>query len=191
MTIPNLSGRLAALLAAVVVLAVLMLGWFLLLAPQRSKVTTLDNQIGETQAQIASTQAYVSNPATKRAIRQLARLRAMVPDDVRMSQVLRQLAAAASASAVRVDNIQPAAAAAVGNAQAVPIQLSVEGHYASISKFLHLLRTQARVDKSKVVGKGRLYSVSSIQFTSGSTTAGSGNGVITAVVSLNAFLNGA
>jgi Pilus assembly protein, PilO len=196
MNISNLSGRLAALVAAAVVLAVLILGWFVLVSPQRSKISTLDSQIDQTNTQIATTQAYVSNPATKKAIAQLPRFKAMVPDNPRMSRVIRQLAAAASSAQVQLDGITPGPQAANGSAQAVPITLTVEGHYGRLSKFLHLLRAQARVDGTQVIGRGRLYSVSAIQFTSGassSSTGGAatgGNGGITATITLNAFVNG-
>jgi Tfp pilus assembly protein PilO len=187
----SLSGRVAALIAATVVLAVLLLGWFVLLSPQRSKVSTLDGQIADTQTQIASTQAYVSNPATKKSIAQLARLKRLLPDDVHMSQVLRQLSAAAAAAGVRLNTITPSAPAFVGTGQAAPIQLSLEGHYGGLSNFLHLLRTQARVVGDDIKGKGRLYSVSGIQFGAGSASAsGGGASTITATVSLNVFLNG-
>jgi Tfp pilus assembly protein PilO len=188
MTFANLSGRLAAMLATVVVLAVLLLGWFVLLAPQRSKVTRLDDQISSTQAQIASTQAYVADPQTKRAAQELDRLKAMIPDDVRMPQVLRQLSAAATAAGVQIDNIQPALPVGVGTAEAAPIQLSVEGHYFGLASFMRILRSQVRIQDSKVVGHGRLYSVGGIQFTGGGTASG-GQNVITAVISLNAFVN--
>jgi Tfp pilus assembly protein PilO len=196
MTISNLSGRLAALVAAAVVLAVLLLGWFVLISPQRSKISSLDTQIDGTNAEIASTEAYISSPATKKAIAQLPRYKAMVPDDPRTSRVIRQLAAAASSAQVQLDSITPGSLAPSGSAQALPITLSVEGHYGRLSKFLHLLRAQARVNETQVVGRGRLYSVSGIQFNSGassSTTTGGaagGNGAITATITLNAFVNG-
>jgi Tfp pilus assembly protein PilO len=188
-SLSSLSGRVAALIAAVVVLAVILLGWFVLLSPQRSKVSSLDAQIADTQTQIASTQAYVSNPATKKSIAQLARLKRLLPDDVHMSQVLRQLSAAAAAAGVRLNTITPSAPAFVGSGQAAPIQLSLEGHYGGLSNFMHLLRTQARVVGDDIKGKGRLYSVTGIQFGAGSDAA-SGGSTITATVSLNVFLNG-
>jgi Tfp pilus assembly protein PilO len=191
MNLANLSGRLAALIAVLVTLAVLLVGWFVLLSPERSKITSLDNDISQTQAEIASTRAYVSSPTTKKAIAQLARLKLMVPDDVRMSQVLRQLAKAASTAGVQLDAITPQTLVGIGTAQAVPIQLTVEGHYGTLGNFMHLLRAQARVQDNRVVGNGRLYSVSGIAFTSGSSTTGSGNGAITATVTVNAFVNAA
>jgi Tfp pilus assembly protein PilO len=191
--IANLSGRLAALTAAVVVLAVLLVGWFLLLSPQRTKVTSLDNEIADTQSQVASTQAYVSSPATKKSIGELPRLKAILPDDAHMSQVLRQLSVAASSAGVRLDSITPAAPIALGSGQAVPVKLSLEGHYFGLSKFLHLLRAQARTVGTTIKGRGRLYSVSDIQFNSGgaNSSSGDGSGAITATVSLNVFVNGA
>lgn len=191
MSFSSLSGRVAALIAVVVVLAVILLGWFVLLSPQRSKVSTLDGQIADTQSQIASTQAYVSNPATKKSIAQLARFKQILPDDQHISQVLRQLSAAAAAAGIRLNTITPTAATFVGSAQAVPIQLSVEGHYPSLSNFLHLLRAQARVVGNNVKGKGRLYSVSGIQFSAGGGgSPDAGASTITATLSLNVFVNG-
>ena len=49
MSLSSLSGRVAALIATAVVLAVLLLGWFVLLAPQRTKVTSLDGQIADVE----------------------------------------------------------------------------------------------------------------------------------------------
>ena len=188
MSFANLSGRIAALVAAVVVLAVLLLGWFVLLSPQRSKISSLDTQIAGTQSQIASTQAYVSSSSTKRSIAQLPRLKAILPDDVRMSQILRQLSAMATVAGVQLDSITPSPPAPLGNAQASAIQLTVEGHYAGLESFLHLVRAKARVVGTTISGKGRLYSVSGVQFNSGAT-AGGGT-AITAAITLDAYLNG-
>jgi Tfp pilus assembly protein PilO len=190
MNISNLTGRIAALIAVVVVLTVVLLGWFVLVTPQRNKISSLDNQIAQTNGEIATTQAYVSNPATKKAIAQLPRFKGMVPDDARMPRVLRQVSAAAASAQVRLDGITPGPLAPVGGGEAVPITLTVEGHYFGLSKFLHLLRDQARVTGTQIVGHGRLYSVSGIQFNSGSSATG-GSGAITATITLNAFVNAA
>jgi Tfp pilus assembly protein PilO len=189
MSVSNLSGRIAALLAAVVVLAVLLLGWFVLLAPQRSKISSLDNQIADTQSQIASTQAYVSSPGTKKAVARLSSLKTILPDDLRMSQILRQLSAAATVAGVQLDSITPTPPAPIGTGDASTIQLSVAGHYSNLSNFLRLLRSQTRVTGDTIKGKGRLYSVSAVQFNSGATGAAGAN-AITATVTLNVFVNG-
>lgn len=190
MILANLSGRIAALIAAVVILGVLIVGWFILLSPQRSKITSLDSEIAQTRDQIASTQAYVANPSTKTAVAKLARLKAMVPDDVHMPQVIRQLSSAATKAGVQIDGITPGIATAIGSAQAIPLQLTVEGHYFGLGNFLHLLRAQARLSGAEIAGNGRLYSVSALQLSSGSTSSGS-SGAITATLTVNAFINAA
>lgn len=193
--ISGLNGRVAALLAAAAVLVVLLVGWLLLVSPQRSKAAELSGQIDQTQAQIASTQAYVSNPTTRRSIHDLQRLRKVLPDDPRMSQILRQLSAAAGAARVSITSVTPGPAVPASGGQALPIALAIEGHYFGISKFLHVLRTQVIVRGTAVRGSGRLYSVDGIQFanggSSGSGSISGGSSTIGATVSLNAFVFGA
>jgi hypothetical protein len=190
--IARLSGRVAALLAGGVVLVVLLAGWFLLVSPQRSKAASLGVKIDQTQAQVASTQAYVDSPATRRAVHDLARLRVALPDDPRMSQILRQLSATAGLSQISLDTITPAAAIPSAGGEALPISLSVTGHYFNISRFLHLLRNRIDVKKNTIAGSGRLYSVDGIQFaggTSPSSSDGSGAGAaISATIMLNSYL---
>lgn len=201
--IAGLSGRLAALLSVAAVLVVALVGWLLLVSPQRSKAANLSVQIDSTQAQVESTQAYVSNPATRRSIHELARLKKVLPDDPRMSQILRQLSATAGAARISITGVTPQANIPANGGEALPVALTVEGHYFGIAKFLHILRTKAFVRGTTVRGAGRLYSVDGIQFangasssagsssSSGSSGTSSGNGTITATVSLNAFVFGA
>lgn len=197
----NLSGRIAALLAAAAVIVVLLVGWFLLISPQRGKAAELGTKIDQTQVEIASTQAYVNSPVTRRAIHDVKRLQKVLPDDPKMSQILRQLSEAARAAQVRVDTITPSAVVPSTGGEAVPISLAVSGHYFNISKFLHILRTQVDVRGSVVRGSGRLYSIDGIQFSAGSgsiggsssvasteTSGSSGTGTITASITLNAFV---
>jgi Pilus assembly protein, PilO len=198
----NLSGRIAALLAGAVVLLVLLVGWFLLVSPQRSKAADLSGKITDTQNQIASTQAYVNSPVTKQAVHDLKGLQTALPDDARMSQILRQLSAVAGAAGVSLDTITPAVAVPSSGGEALPITLAVTGHYVNISRFLQILRSRIQVSGSAIHGAGRLYSVDSIQFAGGvsvaptgtsgaATTTGTtpaGGGAITATLALNAFI---
>jgi Tfp pilus assembly protein PilO len=183
--IANLSGRLAAFVAIAVVLAVLLLGWFVLLSPQRSKISRLDSQISETQTQIASTQAYVSSPNTKQAVARLSRLKTLLPNNVRMSQVIRQIATDATNAGVHIGSIAPQMSTAPVSAGAVPVTLTVDGHYGGLSKFFHLLRLHARVVDDKIVGRGRVYTISGISF-----SGGGAEGAITSTVNLNVYVNG-
>ena len=66
----------------------------------------------------------------------------------------------------------------------MPIALSVTGHYFRIAKFMHLLRTRAKVKDGKVHASGRLYAIDNISFSSGD------KGLITATLALDAFMSG-
>jgi Pilus assembly protein, PilO len=199
MTSLNLSGRVAALLAGAAVLVVLIAGWLLLVSPQRSKAADISAKTAQTQAQVVSTQAYIDSPSTRRAVQDLKRLQAMLPDDPKMSQILRQLSAAAGTAGIALNSISPGAAIPSSGGEAVPISLAVTGHYFNISRFLDLLRAQAGVKGTTIVGSGRLYSIDSIQFSgggaataatgaSGTSTSSGGPAPISASLALNAFI---
>lgn len=189
--IDRISGRIAALAAAVVVLVVLLVGWFAFVSPQRSKAATLEGQISVVQGQVASTEAYLRDPATKGYAKELRRLKVAVPDDVQMSQILRQLSAAAKRAGISIQSITPGTLVSSAGGQAVPISLAVQGHYFRLANFMHILRTTANVTGKRIQVSGRLYSVDGIQFSGGSATsaATSSNSVIAATVSLNAFVS--
>lgn len=190
------SGRVAALIAAAVILVVLVLGWVVFISPQSSKAAALGGQIDDTRTQIASTQAYISDPATRRNLVEAKRLNKVLPDSPEVSQILRQLNTAARAARVSITSLSPSVPVSSSGAEAMPIALTVSGHYFGISKFLKILRTQVGVHGSTVHGSGRLYSVDSIQFTGGGSGAATGaNGqpsasTITAALALNAFIYG-
>jgi hypothetical protein len=188
--IGRLSGRVAVLLSACAVLVVVLVGWLVLVSPQRSKAADLSGQIDETQAQLFSTQAYVKSSVGPRSVSELRKLHRAVPDDVRMSEILRQLSQAASQSGIQIDSITPQSLVPAAGAQAVPISLTVEGHYFNLAKFLDLLATHTQLRGASVRVVGRLYAIDGIQFGAGGSAAGSSTGLITATINLNAFVFG-
>jgi hypothetical protein len=183
--IGRLSGRIAALLAAAAVLVVLLVGWFVLVSPERSKAADLSGQVDQTEAELLSTQAYVRSAHGGRSVQELRKLRSAVPDDAKVSEIIRQLVNAQNQSGVQVNAITPQALVPSATAQVLPVTLSVQGHYFNIAKFLDLLQTRARLRGGGVRVTGRLYAVDSVQFGSGGT-----EGLISATVNLNAFVFG-
>lgn len=187
----RMSGRLAVLLAAVGVLIVLVGGWVVLVSPQRSNAEAVQTQIDDTQAKLASTKAYLANAANKQNVRELRLLQALLPQDARMSQVLRQLSAAAAQSGVKITSVAPTAAVPSGSGQAIPITLVLAGHYFNVGKFVHLLDARARVKGDSVVGDGRLYSVGNLQINAGGPASGSsGQAPLTVTVDLGVYSYG-
>ena len=181
----RINARLALMLATVAVLLIVLMGWYALVAPQRSKAASLDGQVGETQVKLAATQAFLRSSSSRQSVADLRLLRVAIPDDVRMSDILRQLSRAATKTGVRIDSITPGALVPTSGAQALPINLTVSGHYFGIGKFMHLLRAEADVSGNKIHATGRLYAIDSISFSSGDT-----KGLITATLTLDAFVYG-
>lgn len=186
----NLSGRLAALLAVVVLIVVALVGWFALISPERSKAADLRTQLDTTRANLASTQAYVNDPKNKAKVAELQRLQALVPDQLKMSQVLRQLVDASAASGVKVTTITPGTAVPVSGGTATPVTLNVAGHYFNLARFFRLLEARAQLTNDTVSGKGLLYSADNLTFSGGGAAAagteGSGT-VLSASLTLSVY----
>jgi hypothetical protein len=190
--IGRLSGRIAALLAVAAVLVVILVGWFVLVSPERSKAADLGGQIDQTQAELLSTQAYVKSAQGRGSVQELRKLRSAVPDDARVSEIIRQLVLAQNQSGIQIDSITPQALVPSATAELLPVTLSVEGHYFNISKFLDLLQTRARLRGDRVRVAGRLYAVDGIQFGGGGGggSAATSAGLLSATINLNAFVFG-
>ena len=182
----RINGRLALLLATAGLLVLVLAGWYVLVSPQRSKAAALDGQIGAANAKLIETQAFLRSPAAHESVAKLRTLRVALPDDVRMSDILRQLSWASGASGVRIDSITPTAPVTSAAGQAVPITLSVTGHYFRLAKFMNLLRTRVDVKDGKVKASGRLYAIDNISFSTAATAKSSS--LILATLGLDAFM---
>jgi Tfp pilus assembly protein PilO len=183
--IDRINGRIALLIAVVLVLVVVLFGWFAVLSPQRSKASNLDAQIGDANIRLASTQTLLNSPAAHQSPAQLAQLQRALPDSQEMSQIIRELSRAAGKTGVRIDSITPATPVPAAGAQAVPITLAVSGRYFRIANFMHELRTSAKAEDGVVHAKGRLYAVDNMAFAKGAD-----RGLLQATLALDAFMSG-
>jgi len=110
---------------AIAVLAVLAVGWFLLVKPQNSKVTSLKSQAASQQAnnqllvsQIATLQSEEKQlPQQQQALQKFA---TQVPTDASEPTIIRQLSAAAAGSGVDLVSITPGAPTVV-SASSTPV----------------------------------------------------------------------
>jgi Tfp pilus assembly protein PilO len=184
--IDRINGRLALLIAVVLVLVVVLAAWFAVLSPQRSKAAALDAQIGDANVQLASTRSLLASPAAHQSAADLAQLQRALPDDADMSDIIRQLSRAASKTGVRVDSITPSTPVAAAGVQAVPITLGVSGRYFRIANFMHELRVLARVEDGKVRVKGRMFAIDNLAIAKSQT-----KGLLAATIALDAFMSGA
>ena len=123
-------------------LAIALLGWFALVSPQRSKAADLETKITESQTALQLAEALNRGDAKRSTAAEVRQLAKAMPDEARMSQILRQLSWAATRTHVRVNSVTPQAAAPLAGYEALPMTVVVEGRYLGIANFLGLLRTQ-------------------------------------------------
>jgi hypothetical protein len=191
--IDRMSGRVALLLVVVALILVFLLGWFVLVAPQTAKASKLTTQVDETNVQLQAVTSLLEGPIGRQSRASLLVSKIAVPDDAKVSQILRQLSAAASSAGVELDSLAPQPLVPTTGAEVLPITMNVKGRYFAMQSFLHKLRTEAGVRGDKIYANGRLYTVDSIQFTgqAPTTTTGQTGGstpIVSAAVALNAFL---
>ncbi len=186
----KINGPVAFALSAFACVAVIVVGWFMLVSPQRSKADRLDTQIGTVEGQLATARHLMAAPNRKQTAAALATARRALPDNPQMANVLRQLSAASAKSRTELDSVTPGAAIPVAGAAPLPMTVVVKGRYFAIQQFAKLLRQSADVKRGKLAGKGRLYTIDSISF-AGQAPAQPGqsaNGAILATLAMNAFV---
>ena len=178
----RVTGRVALALSAAGLLLVLLVGWFGVVAPQKSKAAELSVQIDEAATRLQIAQDVVRGPALQESNAELATLKVAIPDEVKMSGVLRELSRASAKARVRVTGVTPQAAVASGGTDVVPMSVTVDGRYFAIREFLRLLRAGADMQGEEAKASGRLFGVDSIQFAGGTAT-----NVVSATLVVTAF----
>ena len=158
----KLSPKVVLTLTAVAVAAALLIGWFGLVSPQRSKASSLDQTIQETQTQLVVAKAS-ARPAGRAKMGASQRsLRRAMPQRVAMPGMLRQLLRISKRTGVRLDKVTPQPATTLQGYEVVPMDVVVAGRYLPVQRFLHRLRVQARVAGDGVHASGRLFSVDTL-----------------------------
>jgi hypothetical protein len=163
----SISPPVAAVLVAVALALVFVVGWFTLVAPKRSEAAQLQREIDTTRVLLerpAPPRAKADSSAAEAASERL--LRAM-PDRVEMPAVVLDLHRLAAEAGVRLDAITPSGAVAQPMYQSMPVAITLQGSFFAFSDFLRRLRGEARVEGTELQGDGRIYSVESITFAEG------------------------
>ena len=155
-------------------LIVLMLGWFMLIGPQRATAAQISKATAATEAQIAEASRPVTTPTpaavqTQPDIRtaDLYSLAKAMPNDLDTPDLLLELNLLARESGVTLGSISPGDPVAVGAYSTVPVSLSVTGDFYSLTDYLYRLRTLVGVNDGQLRTAGRLYSVGTLSMTGG------------------------
>jgi Tfp pilus assembly protein PilO len=156
----------AVAIVVVALLVVTLLGYFLLISPQRSKSAELvgEAQSIETQIQalrIANAQIQKAEPIR---VADLFRVSKAMPSTDDMPGVLLELNRIARETGIRFESITPQAAADAGGYQRRPIDLVFDGNFYELSDFMFRLRTLVRVRGGQLEATGRLFTVNSLNF---------------------------
>lgn len=134
------------------VLAILAVGWFLVISPKRTTAADLRTTASDTEANNLSTEAQIRQlkleqkqlPAQRAKIEEI---KTQLPPSPDQPALIRQLTADASRADVVLSAITPAALQGVPEATGVsfmPLTLSVVGTYANVKTFLDSLEEDKR-----------------------------------------------
>ncbi len=182
------------LVAALAVAGVLLAagGWLLLVGPQRQHAASAAGQVQQTKDQVAqlitaarTAETKPSKPPTFQT-KALYRLETAMPVTEDEPDLLLGLDQLAGSYGVEVASLSPGTPAAAVGYTVVPVALTLNGTYASLTHFLRRLRTLVGLRHGEVVASGRLFAVTSVTV----APAGTGN-KLRATVALQAFVYGA
>lgn len=157
----------AAMAAGCVLLAVV--GWFMLISPQRSKAADLQKQIDDTQSQIDTARALVAKVKNTPKIRvaDLFRLTKAMPDQADMADIVLELNHIAHGTGITFQSITPGGSVVLSGYQAVPINVIFEGNFYDLVDFLFRMRTLVDVRRGALTANGRMFAVDNLAFAEG------------------------
>jgi hypothetical protein len=172
-------------------LLLLLLGWFMLVSPQRTTAQTNARAAQAAEVQIEQAQAPVTHPTAVTQPKQpeiqtayLYKLSKAMPMTTDMPNLLLELNQVVRSAGVQLVSITPTATDTTTGA--TTITLSVSGDFYSLTDLLYRLRSLVAVHNGALDVSGRLFSIASV----GLTPSGTGR-TINGSVALTAFTFGA
>ena len=182
-TKPRNTKAIAAVAGGLLAFAVL--GYLLVISPQKSKAAKLTTEIAAAQTQLQTTIAASHvTPQVDPRVDQLFRLTKAMPSSADMPGILLQLSRVADDTGISFDSITPAAPSSAGSFLEMPVSVSFKGNYYELSDFLFRLNNLVKEHDGKLDADGRLFAVSGIDF---SENEGS---ELSAQITANAYIYG-
>jgi Tfp pilus assembly protein PilO len=172
-------------------IVLLLMGWFLLVSPQRSTAKSIARSVAATQVQIVEaqkplTQKTAQAPPKQPEIRTayLYKLSKAMPMTQDMPNLLLELSDVVRKSGVQLSSMSPGAPDPTTGSSS--ITLAVDGDFYSVTDMLYRLRTLVAVHNGALDVSGRLFSIKSVNL----SPTGIGK-QLNASVTLNTFTFGA
>ncbi len=156
-------GMLAAGAAALALM--LVAGWFLVVAPKRSRADALESQVAAAQAELALKRAELARPSAAVRIKanDLFRLSKALPSAGDTAGVILDVDRLARQHDLTFWSLTPGAPLAGTGVLQQPYDVALEGRFGDVSRFLRDLRTLVRVKKGRLDARGRIYAVDQIE----------------------------
>jgi hypothetical protein len=156
-----------AIVAALLLVTVL--GYFMLVSPERGKAASIQKQIADTQKQIDDARALVAKAknAQKVKIADLFKLTTAMPDNPDEADVLLDLNSAAQAAGVEFQAITVTSSSTLTSYQVIPLSVEFNGNFYALSDFLFRLRNLVDVRRGALDAHGRLFAVDQIALDEG------------------------
>jgi Tfp pilus assembly protein PilO len=177
----QVAPRTLALILAVVVCALGLVGWFGLVAAQRNQAESIDAKVADARVDLDVLQTPAQSgtkatPGQKASAKQAAKdkatqqamLQAAFPKALQMPSILLQVQRLAERTHVSLESFAPGTATPMSGYDSYAIDITVNGRYADVQRFVHGLRTQAGSTRGRVHASGRLFAVESVNITPGS-----------------------
>ena len=171
----------------------LLLGWFMLIGPQRTTAASIVRATQAAEVQIVDAKrpvkivkpAAVQQPAIRTA--DLYSIAKAMPPTADMPDLLLELDQVARSAGVTLTSIAPNAAApsTAGAFSLVPINLALSGDFYTLTDLLYRLRSLVTVHHGTLETAGRLFSVGSVALTPTGVGA-----QLNATVTVDAFIYG-
>jgi Tfp pilus assembly protein PilO len=168
----------------------LLMGWFLLVSPQRSTAQSIAKSVQATNVQIEQARQPITQPAPPTQPKQpeiqtayLYKLSKAMPMTQDMPNLLLELSQVVRNTGVQLASIAPSPPDATGMTS---ITLAVSGDFYSLTDLLYRLRGMVAVHDGALDVTGRLFTIKSV----GLTPAGTGK-TINGNIALNTYTFGA
>ena len=184
----KLDTRTLSVIAGVCIVLFGAAGYLLVVSPKKAEANRLGQEVADANVQLLAARAATQARGDKQpiAVADIFRLATAMPSSPDMPGILLELSRIAEETGIRFKSITPSTALAVGEYQAVPINVTFDGSFYALSDFLFRLRTLVSVRRGELHAAGRLFSVESVDFAEGEA----GFPMLSAGLNLQAYVYG-
>lgn len=178
--------RLALAAGAGAIALLLVAGWFLLVSPKRTEAASLEQDVATKQVELEQLKAELARPSAAVKVRasDFYRVAKALPDANDMSAILLDVNRLAARSDLVFQSVAPQPAVLGTGFVSLPIVLTVQGRFTSVSRFLGDVRSIVRVRNGLLDARGRTYSVTQVEL--GKPDDSASFPVVKAAITLNA-----